>query len=94
MNDIGGEASGTEPGGSPNCSGVSLSAVKRDQERGAAPGRAGANVVKLLGLQCRMVKESCVRCWHFQLAKDGDGGIGPKGGFCFKNKQKTRSVSS
>lgn len=25
-----------------------------------------------------------VRCWHFQLSKGGDGGIGPKGGFCFK----------
>lgn len=36
---------------------VSLSAVKRDQERGRPGGRAGASV-ELLGLQCRMVKEA------------------------------------
>ena len=67
----------------PRLSGVSLSAVKRDQERGP-PGAGAGGSVELLGPQCRMLKESCMRCWHFQLAKGGGGGIGPKGGFCFK----------
>lgn len=42
---------------------------------GAPPGAEAGASVELLSLQCRMVKENCVRCGHFQLAKDSDGGI-------------------
>lgn len=37
-----------------------------------------------------MVKESCVRCGHFQLAKDGDGGIGPKEDFALSVYKEQR----